>query len=150
MKSKVKSPEDFGSGLLFIGFGILAVVVSRDYPIGTTSRMGPGYFPTVIGFILIILGLIIAATSLKVTGEGIGSFAWRPIILLSAAFSFYGWAIDHIGFIPALFGLIVLSAASGSKFKWSEVLIMSVGFITGTWLLFIWALKMPYPLFCWR
>jgi hypothetical protein len=150
VKFKIKSSENFWSGLIFIGFGILAVVISRDYPMGSAMRMGPGYFPRVLGSILIVLGAIIAATSFKVEGEGIEPFAWRPMILLSAAFAFFGWTIDHVGFIPSLFGLIVLSAASGREFKWREVLIMTTALITGAWAIFIWGLELPFPLFCWR
>ena len=135
---------------MFIGFGTLAVVISRDYPMGSMVRMGPGYFPTVMGSILILLGAIIAATSFKFEGERIEPFAWRPTILLCAAFAFFGWAIDHVGFIPALLGLIVVCAVAGREFRWGEVLIMCAVLIAGSWALFIWGLEQPFPLFCWR
>lgn len=150
MKSKIKSPENFWSGLMFIGFGILTVIISRDYPMGHASRMGPGYFPTALGSILTILGTIITATSFKFEGEGITPFAYRPMILLSAAFVFFGSSIDHFGFIPALLGLIVLCAAAGREFKWMEVLIMSAVLTLGSWALFIKTLQLPMTLFCWR
>ena len=150
MKLKIRSPENFWSGLLFIGFGAVAVTVSRNYPRGSAMQMGPGYFPTAIGSILIVLGAIIAATSFKFEGEGIEPFAWRPMILLSASFAIFGWAIDHVGFIPALFTLIVVCSASGREFKWVEVLITSAVLIVGCWALFIWALELPFPLFRWR
>lgn len=147
MKAKIKSPEDLWSGLMFIGFGILTVVISRDYQIGSAMRMGPAYFPTMLGSLLVILGAIIAVMSLRIEGEGIEPFAWRPMILLSAAFVFFGWAIDRIGFLPALFALIVVCAAAGREFKWGEVLIMSAVLIAGCWALFIWALGVHLPLF---
>ena len=150
MKYKIKSPENFWSGLMFIGIGVLAIVLSRDYPMGSASRMGPGYFPTILGFILTILGAIIAATSIKVEGKGLEPFAWRPMILVSAAFAFFGWAIDRVGLIPALFALIVVSAVSGREFKWGEVLIMSVALITASWAVFVWGLELPFQLFGWR
>ena len=135
---------------MFIGLGILAVVLSRDYPMGSANRMGPGYFPTVLGCILAVLGVLIAALSVKVEGEGIEPFAYRPMILVSVAFAIFGWSIDHVGFIPALFALIVVSAASGREFKWGEVLIMSVVLITGSWAVFVWGLNLPFQLFGWR
>ena len=150
MKSKIKSPENFWSGLMFTGFGILAVVMSHDYPMGHASRMGPGYFPTALGYMLVVLGAIITATSFKFEGEGIKSFAYRPMILLSAAFAFFGISIDHFGFIPALLGLIVLCAAAGKEFKWVEVLIMSAVLVVGSWALFIRILHLPMTLFSWR
>jgi len=150
VKLKIRSPENFWSGLLFIGFGVVAVTVSRAYPMGSAMQMGPGYFPTVIGSILVVLGAIIAATSLKSEGEGLEPFAWRPMILLSAGFAIFGWAIDHVGFIPALFMLIVVCSASGREFRWVEVLIMSIVLIAGCWALFIRGLDLPYPLLQWR
>jgi hypothetical protein len=78
MNPKLKSPENFWSGLLFIGFGVATIVRCRDYPIGSTVSMGAGYFPTAVGCILTLLGTIIAATSLKVEGEGITSARSAP------------------------------------------------------------------------
>ncbi|MDA8123770.1 MAG: tripartite tricarboxylate transporter TctB family protein [Deltaproteobacteria bacterium] len=150
MKSKIKSPQNFWSGLLFLGFGVATIAFCRNYSIGSTISMGPGYFPTAVGCILVVLGAIIAATSLKLEGEGIASFAWRPIILLSVAFAAYGLAVERIGFIPALLLLIVLSAAAGKEFKWKEVLAMSAVLIAGCWVLFIQLLALPLPLFWWR
>lgn len=150
MTSKIKSPEDFWSGLLFIGFGILAIYIATDYPYGSTMRMGPGYFPTGIGIVLIILGAIVALSSFKFEGGKVGTFAFKPMILLSVAFAVFGWAIDHIGFIPALFILIFLSALAGREFRLKEVLLMAVILIAGSWALFIWGLELPFPLFWWR
>ena len=65
MQLKIKSQEDFWAGLMFIGFGVLAIFVSRDYPMGSAMRMGPGYFPTSIGMIMVALGAIITAMSFR-------------------------------------------------------------------------------------
>ena len=126
MSSKIKSPEDFWAGLMFIGFGILAIVVASDYPLGSAKRMGPGYFPTYIGAILILLGAIITGVSFKSVGEGVGKFAWRPMILLPLAFAVFGWAIDNIGFILALVFLIVVSSLAGKEFT----LVVVAAFLT--------------------
>jgi len=147
---KITSQEDFWAGMMFIGFGAVAIFIAQDYPFGTTSRMGPGYFPTWLGIIMIVLGLAVAATGFKVQGEGVGKFAWKAMFLLSVAFAFFGWSIDHIGFIPAMFVLIVLSALAGRDFRFKEVMLMSVVLIFGAWALFIKGLELPFPLFWWR
>ena len=92
---KIKGQQDFWSGILFISFGILALVIARDYPIGEARRMGPGFFPIYIGIGLLILGAIIVAMGLKIDGEKIGSFkrAWRPIFF--NVFGIYGFCHDH-------------------------------------------------------
>lgn len=147
---KITSQEDFWAGVMFITFGVLAIYIAQDYPFGSTSRMGPGYFPTWLGIIMAVLGVMVSATGFKVKGEGVGKFAWKAMLLLSVAFIFFGWAIDHVGFVPAMFIMILLSAAAGKDFRTKEVLIMSVVLIIGCWALFIKGLELPFPLFWWR
>jgi hypothetical protein len=136
--------------VLFVAFGVTALVLSRDYELGTAMQMGPGYFPTVLGGLLVSFGLLIAATSLRISGEGVKPFAWRPVLLLSAGFIFFGWGIETLGFFPSLLALILLSAAAGSEFKWKESLVMTMVLVAGSWALFIWGLKVPFQLFWWR
>ena len=146
---KIKSQEDFWSGLMFIGFGILAIAMARDYPMGSAMRMGPGYFPTLIGGALVLLGAVVSALSFKHQGEGIGTWPWRAMILMSIAFALFAWGIDVIGFIPSLFILIVVSSLSARSTKWIEILIESVVLIAGSWAVFIYGLELPFPLFWW-
>lgn len=151
MQFKIKNQEDFWAGVMFIAFGLLAIYISQDYPMGTAMRMGPGYFPTYLGAIMAVLGAIVAVAALKSsTATKVKPFAWKPMIMLSVAFVLFGWGIDHLGFIPALAGLIVLSAAAGQVFKLSEVLIMTVVLIAGAVGIFIYGIELPYPLFWWR
>lgn len=147
---KITSQEDFWGGVMFIAFGALAIYIATDYPFGTASRMGPGYFPTWIGIMLIVLGLAISATGFKAQGEGIGEFAWKAMMLLSVAFIFFGWAIDHVGFVPASFFMVILASAAGKDFRWKESIIVAILLIIGCWALFIKGLELPFPLFWWR
>jgi len=147
---KITSQEDFWGGVMFIAFGALAIFIASDYPFGTAARMGPGYFPTWIGIGLIVLGLMIAATGFKDKGEGVGKFAWKAMVLLSVAFIIFGWAIDHIGFVLAVFFMVALASAAGKEYRWKESLIVAVALIIGCWALFIKGLDLPFPLFWWR
>lgn len=149
---KLKNQEDFWAGMMFIGFGLLAIYISRDYPFGSASRMGPGYFPTWIGIIMASLGAVITLGSLKASAEAtkVGKWAWRPMIFLAIGFMVFGWAIDHIGFVPATAILIVLGAAAGREFRVKEVIPLTIFLIIGCWALFIWGLDLPFPLFWWR
>lgn len=136
---------------MFVGFGLLAMVISIDYPFGTASRMGPGYFPMVLGGMMLVLGAIVALMALKSGGEQkVTPFAWKPMIMLSLGFIVFGWGIDHIGFIPSLFALSVITAAAGQTFNVVEVLIMTVALIAGAVGVFIYGIELPYPLFWWR
>lgn len=135
---------------MFIGFGLLAIFVAQNYPMGTAMRMGPGYFPTYIGAGLIVLGGAILATSLKVDGDRVGKFAWRPMILLALAFAVFGWAIGRIGFVFALLGMIFLGVLAGKEFRLKEVLMLSSVLIVGCWALFVVGLELPFRVFWWR
>jgi hypothetical protein len=147
MKVKIKNQEDFWSGLMFIGFGVAAIVISRDYPMGSAVNMGPGYFPTYLGIIMTILGAVITLISFRIEGKKIEPFGWRGMIMLSLGFFIFGWAVDRIGFVLSLFALIFCSAWAGKEFKPLEVLIMSVVLISGTIALFIYGLEFSFPLF---
>ena len=134
---------------MFIAFGLVAVIIARDYPMGTAERMGPGYFPTYIGWLLIILGSSITLRSFKSVGEKLKPFAWRPFFFLTVAFCLFGWGIDHIGFIPSLVAVIVLSALGGQRFKLIEVIPMTIvlsAIAVGT---FYYGIQLPFRLFWW-
>lgn len=147
---KITSQEDFWGGVVFIAFGALAIYIASDYPFGTAARMGPGFFPTWIGIVLIVLGTAIAATGFKNQGEGIGQFAWKAMAMLSVGFIIFGWAIDHVGFVIALSALVVAGAAAGQEFRYKEVIVLTIALVVGSWALFIKGLDLPFPLFWWR
>ena len=142
----IKNQQDFWSGVMFVAFGVIAIVVSRDYPMGSAMRMGPGYFPTYIGAALVILGAIISGLSFKSVGERIGRFPWRAIVLLSTAFIAFAVGMETVGFIPSLALLIVLSALAGREFRWIEIVIETILLIAGAWAVFIYGIELPFPL----
>ena len=146
---KIKSQEDFWAGLMFIGFGILAIVVARDYPIGSALRMGPGYFPTYLGALLIVIGAVVAGLALRVQGEGTGKWGWRPLIWLSAAFAAFGLLIESAGFVLALLALIVASSLAGRDTRILELIVLIIVLIAGSVGLFIYGLELPYRLHPW-
>jgi hypothetical protein len=149
---KIKNAEDFWAGLMFIGFGLAAVIVARDYPMGAAMRMGPGYFPTYIGAILTVIGAIIAARATVVPGEGLRGWGWRPLIALCFAFAAYGLIMDEfdLGFVPALIAVIALSSFAERGFRPLELALLIVVLVAGAVGLFIYGLELPYPLFWWN
>lgn len=143
---KIRSPEDFWSGIMFITFGVAAIVVSRDYPLGSAMRMGPGYFPTAIGLCLVAMGTLVSALSTRTVGQGIGAWPWRAILMMSVAFSLFAWGLERIGFIASLALLIVVSTLSTPHFRWKEMVAEVVFLVFGAWALFIYGLGMTFPL----
>jgi hypothetical protein len=146
---KIRSQEDFWAGLMFIGFGAVAIVVARDYPMGTAMRMGPGYFPTYLGAIMVVIGAIMTGRAYRVEGEGIGRWGWRPLLWLSAAFAAFGVLIEEAGFVLALLALIVASSLAGRDTRPFELVVLIAVLITGSVALFIYGLELPYRLFPW-
>jgi hypothetical protein len=152
MRITIKSKEDFLSGLMFMGFGVVAVVTARNYPMGTTMRMGPGYFPTCLGALLVLMGLAIAVRALRRTAgtEASHGFAWRPLILLSAAFALFGILMDYnAGFIPSLVALIVTCVFAGREFRLRELVLLTVTLVIASLAIFIYGIDLPFPLFWW-
>jgi hypothetical protein len=149
MTVKIKSQEDFWAGVMFVAFGILAIVVAGDYPMGTARRMGPGYFPTYLGALLIIIGAVTTWLSLRVKGEGTGKWGWRPLLWLSVAFAGFGLLIESAGFILALLSLIVASSLAGRDTRVIELIVLIVVLIAGSVGLFVYGLELPYRLYPW-
>ena len=131
---------------MFIGLGAASLVLGRDYPLGTAFRMGPGYFPAVLGGALILFGLYFVARSLKAPVAIEGDWPWRPMIVLTLSLALFGFMMDRAGFVPALFVLVFGSAAAGKEFRLGEVLLLSAFLTPFATALFVWGLGLPYPL----
>lgn len=149
---KLASPgdnADFWAGVMFVAFGCVAVYMSRNYPMGTTMRMGPGYFPHYLGMLLIGIGLIVGVKGLIKPGERIGTWAIRPILTLGLGIVVFGLSIEPLGFVPALTMLILLSALAGREFRALEVVLLIAVLVAGAVGIFIYGIGLPYQLFWW-
>jgi hypothetical protein len=125
----------------------MAIFIARNYTFGTSLRMGPGYFPIVLGGLLILFGLYILAMGLR-RGEKIeGSWSIRGLIILPLSLLLFGALIDRAGFVPAMLVLIFGSATASTEFKFVEVLLFSVFLTALAVAVFMWGLGLPYPLF---
>lgn len=143
---KLPNSKDFWSGVMLIAIGSGAVVMARDYPFGTPQRMGAGFFPIVLGVVLVMFGLFFAARGLRAPVPIEGSWSLRPLIVLPLAFVLFGLLMEKAGFVPAMLVLIAGSAAAGTEFRLGEVLALSVLLTSLCVALFIYALGLPYPL----
>jgi uncharacterized membrane protein len=146
MKVELRNNKDFWAGMMFLGTGAGAMVVARAYPFGTTLSMGPGYFPTLIGAILILFGAVIAFRGLRRNEKMQGSWSIRALMLLPLSIVAFGILMKLAGFLPALAALVFLSAASGREFKGNEVFLLAVFLCVLSTAMFIWGLGLPYPL----
>jgi uncharacterized membrane protein len=146
MKPDLRNNRDLIAGLLFIVLGGLAAVLARDYPFGTTMRMGPGYFPTVLGVILLLFGVTVLARGIRSSEKVKGEWGWKPLALITLSIVLFGALLDRAGMIPAAVATLVVAAAAGREFRLKEVLILAVVMTAFSVAVFLYGLKLPYPL----
>lgn len=153
---KIKSQKDFFSGLMFLVVGIAFAWGATNYTIGEGARMGPGYFPLVLGCILAAIGLFVTFQSLVVEtedGEKIGSIAWKPLFFIIAANVIFGICIGGIpslgipamGLIIGIYALTFVAALAGNEFKAKEVAILATLLAVGSYVAFVYALNLQFP-----
>lgn len=140
---RIKAPKDFWSGLMFVGVAVVALVASQGYSLGTSTKMGPGYFPIVLSLVLGGLGLVLVARSLVLSGEALEAFHARAIAVLVVAIVAFGLLIDKLGLVVSLGLVTAFSAAASSKFRGLEVLALSVFVTLISVLIFVVALRLP-------
>ena len=147
MSLKIKAPKDFWAGLMYIGVGgFFMIWALTHYQMGTAVRMGPAYFPTMLGGLMVFLGVLVLFESLAMQGPPVPRFAFRPLILISAACVVYGYAMKPLGLILATALLVFISAYGGHEFKWKEVLILFLILIVFSILVFVKGLTLPFPI----
>ena len=147
MKLEWRTNKDLWAGLMYITTGALGMWIARDYPFGSALRMGPGYFPTVLGGIMVVMGIYVLALGLRKDHEKIqGNWSIRALIVLPISMVVFGYLMEEAGFIPAMAALIPISAAAGRDFKWLEVVPLTIGLTIACAAGFIFALGLPYPL----
>lgn len=146
MSSLIRNPRDFWSGVIFIIFGAAAVIIGSDYSMGTAGRMGPAYFPTVLGALLTVIGAIAVLRSLMTSGAPLEKFAIREIVLILAAVLLFGFLVRGAGLIAAVLVLIMLSAYASAKFRLLPTALLAIGLAAFAVLVFIMGLGLPMPM----
>jgi hypothetical protein len=141
----IRNPRDFWAGVMFIAFGIAAMVIARDYPFGSAARMGPGYFPTVLGGILAAIGAVVSVQSLAIGGEKVGPWAWSALVLVLGAVLLFGVLLQYLGLVLCTFILIAVSSIPAHDKRWKEVLISGVVLSALALGLFIYGLGLQFP-----
>jgi hypothetical protein len=129
-----------------IGLAFAIIVKAYEYPMGTSSRMGPGYFPFVLGCIMAVLGLVIIVQSLASRGGPVTKFAWRPLIWVLSGFVIFGLTAKLLGLVIAIVLLVLISSFGGHEHKWKEAIISSVILSAGSVGVFVYGLKLPFPI----
>ena len=153
---KIKSQKDFFSGVMFLVVGLAFAIGATNYTVGTGARMGPGYFPLILGVLMSILGTAICFTGLTKGpsgGDKIGKWAWKQVFFILAANFAFGillvgvpnLGIPQFGLIVAIYALVFIASLGGHSFNFKEVAILATVLAVGSYVAFVWALNLQFP-----
>ena len=152
----IKSQKDFFSGLMFTAVGVAFAWGATKYSLGTGARMGPGYFPTMLGVLMVVLGGVITFKAMVVEtedGDKVGSWAWKPLLFIIAANLLFGLMLGGLpsikfpafGLIVGLYVLTFVASLAGEEFKFKEVAVLATILAIMSYLAFIVLLKLQFP-----
>lgn len=153
---KIKSQKDFFAGLMFLAVGVAFAWGATTYNIGSGARMGPGYFPLLLGILLAIIGMVITFEALTVEtqdGEKIGKWAFKPLFFILAANFTFGvllggvpsMGIPAMGLIVGIYALTFIASLAGNEFNAKGVFVLATALAIGSYVAFVWALKLQFP-----
>jgi putative tricarboxylic transport membrane protein len=137
---------DVLAGLLFIAVAVIGLWASRIYPIGTTTRMGTGYVPRLLCWILLALGVLIAVQGLRTSGLiQLGRPIWRAIVFVPLSLLVFAFLIGQFGVVIATVALVVVGALAGRESRPLEVAVAAVFLVILTLAIFVWGVGLPIP-----
>jgi hypothetical protein len=123
----IKSPKDFYGGLLLAAFGGSALFFARLYPLGTAARMGPGYFPRMLGILLVVIGAVLMLRSFRWAGSRLPKWPWRPTVVILASVVIFGAIVQYVGLALSTVVLIVMASAASHEFRPKEAVLSAIG-----------------------
>jgi hypothetical protein len=142
----IRSTKDFWTGLIYIFFGSSAVIIARDYGMGTALRMGPGYFPTILGGLLTLIGIISLVRSFIEPGTPIGRFTLKGMLLVVGSTLVFGFIVRGAGLAVALPVFVIMSASASGHFRWGLSLALAAVLTVFCVLVFVKGLGVPLPI----
>lgn len=145
---KIRNQKDFWAGVMFTVFGAGFVAVGSGYAYGTAERMGPGYFPAVVGVLLALIGVAVALGALAATAqvEKVKQFAWPTLLLIIGPVVLFGLLLETLGLVLCLFLLVCLSSYASHEFGWKAALANAAALIAISLTVFIYLLDLQFQL----
>ena len=150
----IKSRKDVLSGAVFVAFGLAFSVTASTYEVGSALSMGPGYFPVVLGGVLVLLGVLIAVQGLAPGRFGaverepntLGPVSWKAGALLVGALLLFGFTVRGAGLVPSLFVTVFLTAMAGRGVRVVPALVIAAALTALSVLIFVMVLQLRLPL----
>jgi signal transduction histidine kinase len=141
----IRNPKDFCAGVLFMSFGLAALVIAGSYPLGTAARMGPGYFPRVLGIMLVGLGALLSLSGFRSTGDALSGWRWRPLAIVLLSVGVFCLTAQWLGLVFASLTLVFFSSVADKEFRWKEALLSSAVQAAAAVAVFVYGLGVPFP-----
>ena len=145
MPTFIRHPKDFWAGVIFVFFGLAAMYIGQDYPMGSAGRMGPAFFPTFLGGLLALIGAASVVRSLLRPGDAITRIHFKNLVLILVAVLLFGFLLRGAGLVPAIVVLVMLSAFASPQFKLVPTLLIAAGLAGFSVLVFVKLLGLPMP-----
>jgi Tripartite tricarboxylate transporter TctB family len=141
---KIRNAKDLFAGLLFVVFGAAAVLIGRHYPLGSASRMGPGYFPVLVGALLVLVGVVVTVRALVAHPDRIGRIAVKPLVLVLAAVATFAAFIEQMGLAVVVLSVVVVGYLANPRPKWLELVVLAAVLTGASLAIFVYGLKLPF------
>ena len=141
---KLRNHQDFWSGVMFIALGVLFMLLSRQYQLGTAAKMGPGYFPTVLGGILALLGVMTVASAFSKSNPEatLAKVGWRELFLLLLGVALFAVLLPKLGMVVSIWILIFVSALASHEFNFKETFVSAIVLSVLGWAVFAKGLEL--------
>ena len=143
---RIKSGQDFATGLLFIGVGLAALWIGADYPMGTAQRPGTGVLPHILAWCLIGTGGLLWLKAVLADGPGLTRWAWRPVVMITLATIAFALLVDRLGLVVAMLVSMTLAALGTPETRWREYTLFALIMVVIGVGMFIYGLRMPIPI----
>ena len=141
----IRHPKDFWAGVLFIAFGGAACVIALDYAMGTAARMGPGYFPRVLGLLLCALGALLVLRSFKLQGAPLSFPTFKPIAIVLGSVLLFGLVVNKAGLVIATLLLVLVSSTASHEYRWRESIVAAIALAVFVVVAFRYGLGLQLP-----
>jgi hypothetical protein len=142
---RVKNPQDLGAGLVFIAIGLAGIYFGKDLPFGSAGRMGPGYFPVLLSYLIVMIGIVVAGMGLTIDGARIEPIRLRPIAFVVAAILSFGALISEIGLALSAIVLTLIAGHARPDAKLPETALLAAALAIFSVLIFVYGLGQALP-----
>ncbi len=144
---RIKSPQDFGAAVVFMAIGLAGAYFGSELRFGGAGNMGPGFFPVILSWIIVAIGVIVGVKAVTIEGPGIEPVQLRPIAIIISAILIFGYLIDKVGLAitAALLTVLAAFARSWREVSLLETILLAAGLALFSVALFVYALTQPFP-----